>query len=190
MALSSASWNKQNIIIEGLLEEENETTVVIIGKVKVFFENTMTILENEHQAIKIIGVYHQGVKGRFECKVIVRLANSDMKAIIFNHVKNLKGKTNPHKQAYYILSDLDPEAAEVRQVFQALKKENSLLEEEDWLTIKMHKNQIVVNNEKVKSNVHFPTHAEVLHMKPEEVTQAHAVKMFPASDHEVKGSEY
>ena len=97
MAISGKD-RKANIIIEGILENKEETRKTLIQKVTSFFKETMGIEE----VIEIQDLYRQGRKGPRDRPVLVRCRYQDNKYLIFKHASNLKGKTNAKKKLYFV----------------------------------------------------------------------------------------
>ena len=55
-----------NIVLDGLLEEDKETPQSLRTRIVHFFENTMSIPKETCDSLKFSEAYHQGVKGRQE----------------------------------------------------------------------------------------------------------------------------
>ena len=91
----------------------------------------------------------KGYKGRRERNVVVKFKHAESKKLIFSNVNNLQGKENVKKQLFRVYDDMDPEAAERRQKFRELRKENNQLDEEDRLDVRMVKDKILVNNQEL-----------------------------------------
>ena len=118
------------------------------------------------------------------------MKNIEGKAIIFEHVSNLKGKTNPRKRLFFIRDDVTDQEAEQRRLYQDLLKENKLKEESKRLNIKMSKGRVVVNNKVLHQQVKAPKDGDLLCFNEEELTMIKAMKTVAGGEHSEKGSNF
>ena len=105
---------KLNVIIDGILEQDDESREKLLELVKTFFTDTMQI-ESE---VKVSDAYRMG-RGLHR-SVLVKLAVPSDKAMIFSNVSNLKGKKNARRKLYFIKNDMTTQEMETRNYFKQL----------------------------------------------------------------------
>ena len=176
--------NRDKIRIVGLIQPLSETRSGLRATVQSFFKETMEIQEE----IEFTQVYRMGAGRVQDRPVRVKLKNSEDKMTLFKNASNLKGKTNAKKQSFYVENELDPEWAEQRRCFRDLLKENK--EDELDLTIKMRKDEIMVNNSVITKQIHSPTVSEMLKLDEEERKVIMNTKLVPVEEYQEKDSDY
>ena len=175
---------KVNIGISGILEENEETRKSLFKKVTVFFKEVLEI----QQEIPILDAFRLG-QGNPRA-VLVKLKFAPDKALIFSNANKLQGKKNSKKGTYYIDNNQTESQKELRMFYKDLQKENAQQNEDEKLTIKMQRGQLVVNNNMIKAAVTPPTNADILRMTDKQTEKARAYKLYSGPEHMEKGSEY
>ena len=179
---------RPNLVIHGIIESESETVNDCMTKAKKFFTDQ---LEFQDDDIKLKKAHRLGVESKYDRPMLVRLENPNDKATVFKSVSKLKGKENVKCKLYFVDDDNDPEQAEVKQYLRDLKKKNQLeTEEQNKLTLRIHKGKIVANNDIVKQCLVPPTDARLLSMSESEMAEIKAVKLFKGEEFTEKNSEY
>ena len=138
---------KTNLVINGLVEDKNESKEDLLQKIKSFFKEELQI-ENE---IEINDVFCMG--GGKVWSIMIKLKDIGDKASIFSHSSNLKGKKNSLGKAYFIQDDQSDQQAEMRGHYRDLTLESKQLPEDKSYKVKKAKGKIMVNNESVKARV-------------------------------------
>ena len=182
--LTATINSKSNIIIDGLLESAEETFVSRKELVKNFFKEQMEI----EQDIEIKDAFRIGKS--IPKAMLVTLAVSDDKEIVFSNVAKLKGKTNARKKLFFESNDLTDDDKEQRAYFSQLRKEILLLDQQDRLEISLRKGRLFANNEIIRNKVQVPQCADILTLNQEEIQELKEVKVYQVETHQEKGSEF
>jgi hypothetical protein len=82
---------RDNIVVQGIPEDRNETWADTKEKLKDFVKNDLKI---DPTNVSIDRAHRSGVKGRGPRQIIAKIVNQDSKDLIFRHCRNLQGK--PH----------------------------------------------------------------------------------------------
>ena len=122
--LKEANENKEavrlrnNLLISGLEEDDEESPDNLIQLVTDFFSQTMGI----RNSITINNARHQGNANPH--MIVVTLQNLKDKGIIFKHVKNLKDVRNINDDRYFITDHLPAARQEEQHRYRSLINQN------------------------------------------------------------------
>ena len=94
------------------------------------------------------------------------------------------------RRLFQVDDDLDLEQADTRNYYRDLLKENKTLQEEEKLQIKMHRGNIIANNQKMTPTLLPPTTARLLTMTDGELNDVRTAKVCRVDEFSEKGSDY
>ena len=173
---------RPNLMISGIIENNDETRSELETKVSEFFKTIMQIEAD----IKILDVYRVG-EGRSH-PAMVRLQHVADKVVIFGNASQLKGKVNAKNKPFYIRDDKTEEQQEVKKYYAELKKNNQ--QEEHELNIRLSHGRIMVNNSVVKSKIKPTPSCEILRMTEDELDEIKSVKLHKGGEHVERNSKF
>ena len=142
---------KNNIIIQGLEVDKDDTEANVKEMVTDFFSQKMKIRKN----IALRSVL-QLKRGNDKHVLQVTLQNIKDKSIIFKNVKNLMDQKNKNDENYYINDHLTFMKQEEQRRQKMIKAENFQREATDKAEITFKKGKLLINGEVYKKKVIFP----------------------------------
>ena len=179
---------RPNLIIQGIIEDRNESYSQLKAKIADFFKTQMLIEEE----IEILDAYRKGASVNYR-PVCVKLQHANDKSIIYLHASNLKDKANVRKKLFQVQDELDEEQTEKRRYYRDLLKESREVEEdpEKKYMVKMKKGDILINgHNKVKPKIQDASIADILRMDQKELEEVKATKLISGDSHMEKSSEF
>ena len=175
---------KPNLILNGLIEEGEETRTELKDKLDSLFKETMEITQD----IELNDWFQMG-DGHTR-SVMIKLKHALNKVAIFGNTGKLKDKFNSKNKAYYINDDQSDAQSEFRRGYKELVQENKKKAENEKLKIKIAKGKLLINNEVVKQQVTVPSFLDVLRLDDDELDKVRATRLIKGTEHVEKGSEY
>ena len=144
---------KQNLIINGIVEEENESCS---EKVRTFLKDEIKV-----EGDILIKVAHRLGEGNGNRPMVVRFKNQNDKSKIYSNVSNLSKKVNTHEEPFYINDQLPARMNEKRiwerEIFRRNKK--SVISQ---LQMSFSKGNLIINGEVYRPNVAVPDCEKIL----------------------------
>ena len=118
---------KPNLIVHGILEDDDEQYPALLEKFKKFFKEKMKI-ESE---TAIVDAYRKGPRKFQDRAIMLRLQHVSDKSIIFENVSNIKGLRNVRKQLFAVQDNMTDIQKDTREYYRSLRKENNEKETAD-----------------------------------------------------------
>ena len=164
---------KPNIIIEGVLEDKNESRKQLFENIDKFFKEQLELPTH----VKILDAYRMGKPSWSNHNIKVKLMHLSDKSLIFANASKLQGKKNARKRLFFIKEDMDAQQMEKRWHYRDLLCENKWKDEQDQLQIQMKRGNIYINNDLLKPKLQAPKGSDILWMTGEELATVWAVKL-------------
>ena len=148
---------KDNLMISGLDEENEESPTTTAEMVTDFFTQTMKITKPiEIQSATWIGKASPRT-------VLVKLQDSTDKSVIFKNGKELKDVRNSKDGEMYVNSQLPPFLQEKKKWYRYLMKHNASLTGTNKLTMKIQKGELMVNGRPFVAAVRPPSLSKTMY---------------------------
>ena len=141
---------RNNLIIQGLIPDENDNNPNLTELVTNFFTQVMKIRRN----VAIRSVIRLGT-GK-TATLQVTLDNIRDKGIIFKNVKQLSGLKNKNDDSYFVNDQLTFERQEEQCRQRDIKKHNASLPVTERASVVFKKGDLLINNSKYIKAVHHP----------------------------------
>ena len=180
-----------NIIVEGILEQQDEEEETWFAQISDFFKN---MLEMPFEKEEIEKVHRLGEKKDGRLRPMIVKCSDTLRGKIFQYTKNLKGKTNSLKEKFYIDQQLPEEVSAERKELTAevarIKGDNADKPDDQKVKYKIKKKQLYVNNELQKKHILAPTHLDLLEMETERRRQMEETEIEGITFMKEKGNEF
>ena len=148
---------RDNLMISGLDEEEDETATTTAEMVTDFFSQTMKLGRK-------VGLNSVSRIGTMKPRtVLVQLENGKDKAAIFKHATNLKEVRNSHDKGIFVNNQLPPAMQEQRRWYRYLIKYNNSLAGTGKRSMVMKKGELFINDRQFFPSVRKPDINETLY---------------------------
>ena len=117
---------------------------------------------------EMVEVHRMGITSKDGTRpMVTKLANPRDKALVFRHVKNLKGVKN-NKGSFYFVSDQLPKAvAEFKQQRQLMVRENNKLPPGQRSEMRWHNKQLLIDNQVYHKPICPPSVHDIFKVKDE-----------------------
>ena len=180
-----------NVIVEGILEQQNEEEETWLTQISDFFEN---ILEMPFKEEEIVKVHRLGDKKDGRPRPMIVKCSNTLRGRIFQYTKNLKGKTNALKEKFYVDQQLPEEVSAERKELTAeiarIKVDNADKPDDQKVKYKIKKKQLYVNNELQKKYIQAPTHIDLFEIEAEKRRQMEKEEIEGITIIKEKGNEF
>ena len=142
---------RNNLMIQGIEEEDEETSEVLKQLVTEFFSQKMKI----RKSIQITGARRIG---SLSPKIIqITLNNVKDKGVIYKHSKNLKLLRNNNDEQYYINDHLPLGMQEKQRKRKGIIRHDKSLSDNDQSDFAWKKGELYINNKKYQDPINPPT---------------------------------
>ena len=153
---------KNDIIIQGIEYDENDTEQHMKELVTDFFKHTMKIRKNV--AIRSI----EKLGKRKPPAVKVTLQHIKDKGVIFKCIKNIIDAKNNQDDPYYVNDNLTLEGQEIQRRNRYIKKKIADIPVTDQPKITFNKGKLHINNEEYKKKIGVPSVTDIMDKENDE----------------------
>ena len=163
---------RNNILIAGIPETKSEKCKDVIEK---FFKEVLKISEMP----TVIRAHRIGKADTDNRQMVVYMADLKDKIKVYKHAKNLKDVKNPEGKGYYISDQLPPIQEEEQRLRKFKIQNNQKLIPAQQQSLQWKKGQLLVDGNTYNPKARQPSCTEILEMKPVQLKQALAKKLYP-----------